>query len=46
MRFKPVQVTFESEPILEYPILQVHLDANVIASCEQTALALHSPLFT
>lgn len=42
----PVQVTLESEPVLVYPVLQVHLTALVVESCEQRALTSHPPFFT
>ena len=42
----PVQVTFESEPVFVYPILQVQTTPKLLLSCEQTALVSQSPFFT
>ena len=42
----PVQVTFDAEPVLVYPVLHVHTTALVLFSCEQIAFASHPPFFT
>ena len=42
----PVQLTWDTEPVFVYPILQVHNTAFVAASWEQTALKSHPPFVT
>ena len=44
--FIPVQVTFDAEPVLVYPVLQVQTIALLDPSCEQRALTSQAPLFT
>ena len=42
----PVHVTFGDTPVFVYPVLQMHIAALLVRSCEQMPFGSHPPLLT